>query len=145
MKGRLAQWLCSEVSRRRRKRIAQESGWGVAFHRFRDHQVHLGIHLVDGGYLYGRLVDFNPQSEETDDRSLQLVRPVKMRTSPASADELVDGDVVIVGARQIKLISVCYADPENGEDSAREQTMPMVRAVKWIARRISGSSETSAA
>ena len=67
-----------------------------------------------------------------------------MRTSSAPEDELVGGDVIIVGARQIKMISVAYADPENGEDSAREQLKPMLRAINWIARRISSFTKPSA-
>lgn len=95
-------------NRHRRGPIAPESGWGVAFHRHPDQLVYVGLRLKDGTYLDGPLGMFSSQIEENDNRSIQLVRPVRIRTS--STDKLVEWavDAVIVAASQIKTISVNY-------------------------------------
>ena len=64
--------------------------------------------LIDGTYLYGRLLTFSPQIEENDDRSLQLVGPVEIRTPSAKEPEPMQADVVVVSARTIKTMSVHY-------------------------------------
>ena len=98
----------TSIERRQRSPIAPESGWGRAFFRYPELQVHLGLRLMDGTYLYGRLLTFSPQIEENDDRSLQLAGPVKIRTPSAEAPESMDADVVVVSARAIKTMSVHY-------------------------------------
>ena len=64
----------------------------------------------DGTYLDGPLGSLSSQIEENDDRSIQLIRPERTRTSSAGRSELVEWDVdaVIVSASQIKTISVNY-------------------------------------
>lgn len=96
------------IERRQRSPIAPESGWGTAFFRYPELQVHLGLRLMDGTYLYGRLLTFSPQIEENDDRSLQLAGPVEIRTPSAEAPESMEADVVVVSARAIKTMSVHY-------------------------------------
>lgn len=96
------------IERRQRNPIAAESGWGRAFFRHPERQVHLGLRQVDGTYLYGRLLTFSPQIEENDDRSLQLVGPVEIRTPSAKNPEPMDADVVVVSANAIKTMSVHY-------------------------------------
>lgn len=96
------------IARRRRSSIAPESGWGTAFFRYPDRVVHLGLRLRDGTYLYGRLLNFNPQIEETGDRSLQLVGPIEVRTPAAKEIAALDADAVIVAASEIKTITVHY-------------------------------------
>ena len=100
--------LRSAIARRQRAAIAPESGWGTAFYRYPDRCVHVGLRLVDGTYLYGRLLEFNPQIEENEDRSLQLMGPIEIR--PPSAEDLtmLDADVMVVSASEIKTISVHY-------------------------------------
>jgi len=100
--------LRAAVARRRRSSIAPESGWGRAFHRHPDRVVHLGLRLRDGTYLYGRLLEFNAQIEESDDRSLQLAGPVEIRTPSADSTAPLDADAVLVGASEIKTITVHY-------------------------------------
>ena len=106
--SRAAGALLESVHRRRRSAIAPESGWGIAFHRYPDRIVHLGLRLRDGTYLYGRLMTFNPQIEETGGRSLQLAGPVDIRTPSAGEINVLDADVVVVSADEIKTISVHY-------------------------------------
>ena len=98
----------TSIERRQRGPIARESGWGNAFFRYPDHQVHLGLRLMDGTHLYGRLLTFSPQIEENDDRSLQLAGPVEIRTPSAEAPEPMEAGVVVVSARAIKTMSVHY-------------------------------------
>ena len=98
----------TSIERRQRGQIARESGWGSAFFRYPDHQVHLGLRLMDGTYLYGRLLTFSPQIEENDDRSLQLAGPVEIRTPSAEAPQPMEAGVVVVSARAIKTMSVHY-------------------------------------
>jgi len=110
--GRIDVWpappLRSAIARRRRSSISPESGWGSAFFRYPDRIVHLGLRLRDGTYLYGRLLEFNPQIEESDDRSLQLAGPVEIRTPTADRVELLDADAVVIAASEVKTISVHY-------------------------------------
>jgi len=96
------------IARRRRASIAPESGWGSAFHRYPERHVHLGLRLVDGTYLYGRLLTFNPQMEEDNDRSLQLVAPIEIRTPSADDVVAMDADVLVVSASEIKTVAVHY-------------------------------------
>ena len=97
-------------NRHRRGPIAPESAWGVAFHKHPDRLVYVGLRLKDGTYLDGPLGSFSSQIEENDDRSIQLVRPVRTRTSSGGKGDLVEWDVdaVLVSAGQIKTISVNY-------------------------------------
>jgi len=53
-------------------------------------------------------LEFNPQIEESDDRSLQLAGPVEIRTPTADRVELLDADALVIAASEIKTISVHY-------------------------------------
>jgi len=66
-------------NRRRRDPITPESGWGAAFHQYPDQLVYVGLRLKDGSYLDGPLGMFSSQIEENDNRSIQIVRPVRIR------------------------------------------------------------------
>ena len=97
----------SMEKRRSRNPIRPESGWVTAFHEGgSDHRVFLGLRLKDGTYLHGPLSYFSTQIAENDERSIQLERPVQIRTP--SADDLVvlEANAVIVSASEIKTISV---------------------------------------
>ena len=84
----------------------------TAFHEGgSDHRVFLGLRLKDGTYLYGPLSSSSTQVEENDERSIQLERPVRIRTSSDKSDEaddlvVLEVDAVIVSASEIKTISV---------------------------------------
>lgn len=104
----------SHLARRRRgSPILAESAWGSAFRRCPDSKrVHLGLRLVDGTYVYGPLGEFNPQLRESDDRTLQLLHPIEIRTLRAKETVPMDGSVLIVSAGQIKTMTVHYLDIE---------------------------------
>ncbi len=102
------QWVQNEVGRRRRSSIAQESGWVNAFHRYPERRVHLGLTLLDETYLFGPLVKFNTQLDETSDRSLQLGNPIRIRTPKGNELTPLVADVVIVSAGQIKMMTIHY-------------------------------------
>ncbi len=95
-------------NRHRRDPIAPESGWGVAFHQHPDELVYVGLRLKDGSYLDGPLGMFSSQIEENDNRSIQIVRPVRIRTSTDDEEKAWDVDAVIVSASQIKTLSINY-------------------------------------
>lgn len=100
--------LNAALLRRRRGSITPESGWGRAFYRYADSSVHLGLQLRDGSYVYGRLLEFNPQIDETGDRSLQLAGPIELRAPGGEKPKPIDADVMIIGAGEIKTITVHY-------------------------------------
>ena len=115
-----ARRLRDAILTRRRNRITTESGWGTAFNRYPDRQVYLGLRLKDKTYLYGALLSFDPQTKETNERSLQLRGPIDIRTPTAEQAEPLEADVVIVSAGEIKTITVHYlpkddTDPPTGE------------------------------
>lgn len=93
------------------------SGWAAAFTERPDRQVFVGLRLKDGSYLEGSLLSFNSQIAESNDRSIQLGRPVRIRALSDGESDLVDWDVdaVIVPARQINTISVNYLPVEDLE------------------------------
>jgi len=45
-----------EIARRQRPRIVAESAWSAAFLLYPDRVPHLGVILLDGTYLFGRLL-----------------------------------------------------------------------------------------
>lgn len=114
--SRLFRWLGDLLRPWMRRRVLQpitsNSGWVEAFTQKPDCDVWVGLRLVDGVYLRGPLGPYSTQTDENADRSLQLVRPITMRTAkPGAVLESLDADVVIVSAGQIKTIAVHYVDP----------------------------------
>ena len=95
-------------NRLRRDPITPESGWGFAFHQHPDRLVYVSLRLKDGSYLDGPLGMFSSQIEENDNRSIQIVRPVRIRTSTDDKAKAWDVDAVIVSASEIKTLSVNY-------------------------------------
>ncbi len=106
--------ISAAISRRLRNPITAESGWSTAFHHRPDRKVYLGLRLKDGTYLYGPLLSFSSQIEESDNRSLQIERPIKIRTPSATKAQCFDADVVVVSAGEIKTLSVHYKPKEDG-------------------------------
>ena len=102
------------IARRHRNPIRRDSGWGTAFHDQPDFVVHLGLGLKDGTYLFGPLHYFNPQIEESGNRSLQLRRPIQIQTPQSDKVTEWDVDLVIVSADEIKTVSVKYL-PESAD------------------------------
>jgi hypothetical protein len=100
--------LRQEIDRRQRPRIVAESGWSAAFLAHPDRVPCLGVTLQDDTYLFGRLFSWNPEIEETADRSLVLAGPVVIRSPGASATEALDADTVVISADQIRLVTVSY-------------------------------------
>ena len=118
----LAQTLKPLVDKRHKPPIRPESSWGAAFrpdpseweseHKESETRVHVGIRTSDGSYLYGPQLSFNPQLEENKQRDLSIGSPVFIRTASSDEVEIMDADVLVVSADQIKTISVHYL-PEN--------------------------------
>ena len=110
-------------NRRSHSPIAPESGWGAAFNEKPDHLVYVGLRMRDGTYLDGPLLSFSSQIEENDARSIQIGRPVSVRTPSAGEEDvrLWDVDVVIVAASEIKTISVNYLPTDALEAAVRQR------------------------
>jgi hypothetical protein len=100
--------LTDYVSTRRRRPIEQTSGWGSAFLGNQEESVHVGLRLVDGTYLFGKLYSFNEQLAESPDRSLQLEPPVEIRTSSSQDSVALDCDLIEIAVRNIKTLTVHY-------------------------------------
>lgn len=88
--------------------IIAESAWSSAFLAYPDRVPCLGVTLQDDTYLFGRLLSWNPEIEETADRSLVLAGPVVIRPPGGSGTAPLDADTVVVSATQIRLVTVSY-------------------------------------
>ncbi len=106
-----------EIARRQRPRITSESAWSAAFLLYPERVPHLGVTLLDGTYLFGRLLSSNPQVDETADRSLILAAPVSIRCEVDEDPRPLDADTVVISAEQIRYIAVTYLHDVLGGDS----------------------------
>lgn len=100
--------LRQEIGRRQRPRIVAESGWSAAFLAHPDRVPCVGVTLQDDTYLFGGLFSWNPEIEETADRSLILAGPVVVRPPGDSETQPLDADAVVVSAEQIRFVTVSY-------------------------------------
>ena len=110
-------------NRRSHGPITTESGWGAAFNDKPDHVVYVGLRLRDGTYLDGPLLSYSSQLEENEARSIQLGKPVRVRTPSADEEDVRpwDVDVIIVAASEIKTISINYLHQDTLEAAVRQR------------------------
>ncbi|PXY17337.1 MULTISPECIES: DUF6338 family protein [Prauserella] len=66
--------------------------------------------LEDGSYIEGTLADWNAQAEDSPDRDLILVGPIRYRPAGASTYYVHPVSTVCVAARNIRLMFVAYSD-----------------------------------
>lgn len=97
-----------EIVRRQRPRITAESAWSTAFLAYPERVPCVGVTLHDDTYLFGRLLSWNPEIEETSDRSLVLASPVVIRCPGGTETQPLDADTVVISADQIRLVTVSY-------------------------------------
>lgn len=115
---RLTRKMQPFVNQRDLSPIRAESSWGRNFrpdlsaweseHNGSKNRVPVGVRTVDGSYLYGPLLSFNPQLDENKERDLSIGSPVLIRTASSEKLELMDAAVLVVSAAEIKTISVHY-------------------------------------
>ncbi|KPC86244.1 hypothetical protein ADL35_12210 [Streptomyces sp. NRRL WC-3753] len=85
------------------------SAWWVLFeHWHPGKRDHLGCLLEDGSYIEGVRASFNTSSEDSPDRDLVLVQPIRYRPPGAAEARPYDADAVCVSARRIVAMFVSY-------------------------------------
>ncbi|SFB48336.1 hypothetical protein SAMN05216266_113128 [Amycolatopsis marina] len=91
------------------------SAWWMIFEEFDPTSVkHVGCELDDGSYIEGRLVSFNNNAEDAENRDLVLKEPIKLRPAGKMRETIPYGaHVVCVSARRIVTMFVTYSDPDN--------------------------------
>jgi Family of unknown function (DUF6338) len=94
--------------------IRFESAWYKLFHGHEDEIVYCGCTLEDGTWVGGYLKSYSTEVQETADRELILVAPIRLR--PAEMDTAVgfDPSAFVVSARRLMFLDVRYL--EEGAD-----------------------------
>jgi hypothetical protein len=94
--------------------IRFESAWYKLFHGHEDEIVYCGCTLEDGTWVGGYLKSYSTEVQETADRELILVAPIRLR--PAEMDTAVgfDTSAFVVSARRLMFLDVQYL--EEGAD-----------------------------
>ncbi|QGV77850.1 DUF6338 family protein [Streptomyces ficellus] len=98
------------------------SAWWVMFDRWYPGEDPLvGCVLEDGSYIEGRQASFNVSSDDSPDRDLVLVEPLKYRAPGATEVEHFPWGAACVSARRIVTMFVSYPDPEQEAGAAATQ------------------------
>lgn len=85
------------------------SAWWVMFHSwFPGENPIVGCILEDGSYIEGRQASFNVSSEDSPDRDLVLMEPLKYRPPGATETYTVPWGAACISARRIVTIFVSY-------------------------------------
>lgn len=114
--GRLP-WLRRRLPHREHE--AYLSAWWLLFSEHPDSEVHVGCVLEDGSYVTGRLWSFSRSAEDSQDRELTLVGPIRYRAPRAKEAVLLPGvGAAAVSARRIVLLTVSYVTGEHDRDTA---------------------------
>lgn len=89
------------------------SAWWMTFEKFDPDSVKcVGCELDDGSYVEGKLVSFNNNADDAEDRDLVLEEPIKFRPAGKMRDTVPHGaHVVCISARRIVTMFVTYSDP----------------------------------
>jgi hypothetical protein len=97
-----------------RPAIRYESGWSIAFQQYPDSFVWLTCELTDGRVIGGWLLSASPQVEETNDRSIVLSGPLRVRGSGADDQDFHDMAVgtLVIPAGQLRYVASSYFDTD---------------------------------
>lgn len=99
--------------------IAFNSAWWELFHTNPTSRMYVGCELQDGSYIGGYLFRYSSEIDETQDRDLALVEPIKYRpVGKQDAELLKNVGTVSLSASQIKFLAVTY------EQAGGSQTSP---------------------
>lgn len=130
--GLLAAALAAAVQKLPVHRSIVSSWWTLFKDWFPDTTRTVQCELDDGSYVEGTLADWNSQAEDSPDRDLILVGPIRYR--PAGSDRYYEHPVstVCVAARNIRTMFVAYSDeaisarPSSGAVGAAGEEAPSV-------------------
>jgi hypothetical protein len=114
--------------------IVPSSAWFRMFHEPTDVQVYVRCWMEDGSAVSGYLGSASPQAEETQDRDLVLVGPIRsQRDRGAEPRPEPSLSAVILSAHRIAKIEVAYLDPgtAEAERAAEEVSSESVEIPGW--------------
>ncbi|MFJ4811094.1 DUF6338 family protein [Streptomyces longwoodensis] len=95
------------------------SAWWVMFEKwFPGENPIVGCTLEDGSYIEGRQASFNVSSEDSPDRDLVLIEPLKYRAPGATETHALPWGAACVSARRIVTMLVSYPPAPEQEESA---------------------------
>lgn len=94
--------------------VSADSAWWTLFHQNPGNKIYVGVVLEDDTYLAGALLSYSPDSDETADRELTLVGPIKFRPSGGESEVDLDVGAVAVSARRIRYMTVSYLSADDG-------------------------------
>ncbi|MEV4329078.1 DUF6338 family protein [Streptomyces sp. NPDC049597] len=98
------------------------SAWWVMFDRwYPGEDPIVGCVLEDGSYIEGRQASFNVSSDDSPDRDLVLVEPLKYRAPGATEVQHFPWGAACISARRIVTMFVSYPDPEQEAGEAATQ------------------------
>lgn len=102
------------------------SAWWVMFHSwFPGENPLVGCILEDGSYIEGRQASFNVSSEDSPDRDLVLMEPLKYRPPGATETHTVPWGAACISARRIVTMFVSYPPaPEGAAAGATQGSAP---------------------
>jgi hypothetical protein len=86
----------------------------------------VGCTLEDGSYIEGRQASFNVSSDDSPDRDLVLVHPLKYRAPGATETHDLPWGMACISARRIVTMLVSYppAPEQEGEAGAAQVSAP---------------------
>lgn len=124
--------------------IIRSSGWSEAFVPTETGAfVHVGIELVDGTYIEGYLYRFNPDEEDSMDRSLVLAWPLAIRRQDSSTLKPLEKDRLVVAAAMIRFMTVTFTSAAAPSPSLSIPSRP--RRQHTVSRRRSSAAAPTGA
>ena len=90
--------------------IRFESTWYTLFHGHEDELVYCSCTLEDGTWVGGYLKSFSTEVEESADRELLLVAPIRFRPAGLEKAALIDTSAFVVSARRLMFMDVQYLE-----------------------------------
>jgi len=107
------------------------SAWWMLFRRYNPEKFrHVGCFLDDGSWVEGRLASFNKSADDTPDRELILVEPIKFAFARKDRATPYPANAVCISARRIVTMFVSYMPSavEQGPSPPTERSFPEASA-----------------
>ncbi|MFJ9243820.1 DUF6338 family protein [Streptomyces sp. NPDC101776] len=116
----LAAWIAGRAPGWRHP--STTSAWWVMFERwYPGENAHVGCVLEDGSYVEGRQASFNINADDSPDRDLILIEPLRYRPPGAAAAAPYPAGAVCISARRIVAMFVSYPPAGAGPGAAAGQ------------------------
>ncbi|MCX4738117.1 DUF6338 family protein [Streptomyces antibioticus] len=114
---------CAALVTRKNPHPSAASAWWIMFDTwFPGENPVVGCVLEDGSYVEGRQASFNVSSDDSPDRDLILVEPLKYRAPGAAEVKPLPWGAACISARQIVTMFVSYpVHPERAEGAGATQ------------------------